>query len=317
MALEADKRDRSYQFGRLLAILEKTERDTYTKDTDRETNAIRRMSVYAQRPYHIDVAYKVTALEHEEAALHGCRITDLYILPFRRERDIRVFAIAPVTEFAVEIACLCAFHGHRHLVGLAYLGGDIGHGEELHIPRVGVDLGTMDVKTVFCVKTELIAVFVFVRFPTDALVLAEVFAGNHSPSLSSRGVGLVSQEFLQPTDRLLGVPGEGVTVNVESGFGSCIHVFLDGFEVHVAIAIHTTGHLHGIACHRLGEVGVGHLIDRRFLEIVIDGGSGTEFEVGVLLVVNVLLECLVFIKVSIVVVVGLAQLVFLLCHGQG
>lgn len=50
MALEPNKADRSYQYGRLLAVMEKAERDTYNEPETREPNAIRMMSVYAQRP---------------------------------------------------------------------------------------------------------------------------------------------------------------------------------------------------------------------------------------------------------------------------
>ena len=50
MSLEAEKRNRSYQYGRLLAVLEKVERDTYGSDEAREPNAIRMQSVYCQRP---------------------------------------------------------------------------------------------------------------------------------------------------------------------------------------------------------------------------------------------------------------------------
>ena len=113
------------------------------------------------------------------------------------------------------------------------------------------------------------------------------------------------------------MPGEGVAIDIQTSLSGGIHVFLHFIEVHVTISIHATGHFHGIACNRLGEVGVGHLIDRGFLEVVIDGSAGTEFEVRVFVVVDICLECLVFIKVSVVIVIGLAQLVFLLCHGQG
>lgn len=51
MALEPEKKDRSYQFGRLLAVMEKVERDTYDNDT-REPNAIRMQSVFCQRPMY-------------------------------------------------------------------------------------------------------------------------------------------------------------------------------------------------------------------------------------------------------------------------
>lgn len=50
MALEPDKRDRSYQFGRLLAVLEKAERDTYDTAEKRETNAIRLQPMFVRRP---------------------------------------------------------------------------------------------------------------------------------------------------------------------------------------------------------------------------------------------------------------------------
>ncbi len=49
MALEENKHDRSYQFGRLLAVLEKIEKDACPGE-DRETNAIRTQAFYSQRP---------------------------------------------------------------------------------------------------------------------------------------------------------------------------------------------------------------------------------------------------------------------------
>lgn len=52
MNLEPTKADRSYQFGRLLAVLEKVERDTYGSDEEREPNAIRQQSVFCQRPLY-------------------------------------------------------------------------------------------------------------------------------------------------------------------------------------------------------------------------------------------------------------------------
>ena len=50
MALEPERKDRSYQFGRLLAVMEKVERDTYGSGENREPNAIRLQSVFCQRP---------------------------------------------------------------------------------------------------------------------------------------------------------------------------------------------------------------------------------------------------------------------------
>lgn len=52
MVLEPEKKDIGYQYGRLLAVLEKVERSTYERDTDREPNAIRQQSVFCQRPLY-------------------------------------------------------------------------------------------------------------------------------------------------------------------------------------------------------------------------------------------------------------------------
>ena len=53
MALESERKDRSYQFGRLLAVMEKIERDTYDTNEGREPNAIRMQSVFCQRPMYV------------------------------------------------------------------------------------------------------------------------------------------------------------------------------------------------------------------------------------------------------------------------
>lgn len=50
MTLNLENKDRSYLFGRLLAVLEKAERSTYARDEDREPNAIRLQSAYVNHP---------------------------------------------------------------------------------------------------------------------------------------------------------------------------------------------------------------------------------------------------------------------------
>ena len=50
MSLEPRRHDRSYQFGRLLAVMEKIERDTFDTGEEREPNAMRLQSVFVQRP---------------------------------------------------------------------------------------------------------------------------------------------------------------------------------------------------------------------------------------------------------------------------
>lgn len=53
MELHTENPDRSYQFGRLLAVFEKVERSTYTNDEKREPYAIRMLSAFSQRPMYI------------------------------------------------------------------------------------------------------------------------------------------------------------------------------------------------------------------------------------------------------------------------
>lgn len=50
MTLNNENKDRSYLFGRLLAVLEKAERTTYSRDEDREPNAIRLQSAFVNHP---------------------------------------------------------------------------------------------------------------------------------------------------------------------------------------------------------------------------------------------------------------------------
>lgn len=52
MALEPEKKNRSYQFGRLLAVLEKAERGTFDNGEKREPNAIRMWSLFVKRPMY-------------------------------------------------------------------------------------------------------------------------------------------------------------------------------------------------------------------------------------------------------------------------
>lgn len=53
MSLDLTNTNRSYLFGRLLAVAEKVERSTYmSQDEGRETNAIRLQSAFAQHPMH-------------------------------------------------------------------------------------------------------------------------------------------------------------------------------------------------------------------------------------------------------------------------
>jgi CRISPR-associated protein Csd1 len=51
MKLDVRNQDRSYLFGRLLAVLEKVERATYERGESREPNAIRLQAAYVNHPF--------------------------------------------------------------------------------------------------------------------------------------------------------------------------------------------------------------------------------------------------------------------------
>ena len=50
MALDVTITDRSYLYGRLLAVADWIERSTFDKDTERLTNALQYMNAFSQRP---------------------------------------------------------------------------------------------------------------------------------------------------------------------------------------------------------------------------------------------------------------------------
>jgi CRISPR-associated protein Csd1 len=52
VALDTNNTNRSYLFGRLLAIAEKVERDTYGAGEERETNALRMQTIFSRRPLY-------------------------------------------------------------------------------------------------------------------------------------------------------------------------------------------------------------------------------------------------------------------------
>lgn len=54
MSWTLDKKDRSFQYGRLLAVMERAEEDYYYKSGEsRQTNAIKFMSEFRRRPYFV------------------------------------------------------------------------------------------------------------------------------------------------------------------------------------------------------------------------------------------------------------------------
>ncbi|MCD8106658.1 MAG: type I-C CRISPR-associated protein Cas8c/Csd1 [Oscillospiraceae bacterium] len=66
MQLDTAKTDRSYLFGRLLAVMEYTERSTYERDERREPNAVRMFTAFCERPMNMTAVLKKRLMPYLE-----------------------------------------------------------------------------------------------------------------------------------------------------------------------------------------------------------------------------------------------------------
>lgn len=92
MQLDTAKTDRSYLFGRLLAVMEYTERSTYEKGESREPNAINLYSTFCVRPRSTAKTLEERIIPYMQKHTPGERvylrnlITDIYAT-FREEDE--------------------------------------------------------------------------------------------------------------------------------------------------------------------------------------------------------------------------------------
>ena len=117
MSLEDNKKDRSYQFGRLLAVMEKIERDTYDKDEMREPNAIRMQTIFCERPLYVS------------------KILNLRVTPYlqRQNIQIRAFYRNLIGKIMEELSCYSEFELNKPLKE-TYLMGYYLQRKELYTP---------------------------------------------------------------------------------------------------------------------------------------------------------------------------------------
>lgn len=117
MSLEDNKKDRSYQFGRLLAVMEKIERDTYDKDEMREPNAIRMQTIFCERPLYVS------------------KILNLRVTPYLQRQNIqsRAFYRNLIGKIMEELSCYSEFELNKPLKE-TYLMGYYLQRKELYTP---------------------------------------------------------------------------------------------------------------------------------------------------------------------------------------
>lgn len=117
MSLEDNKKDRSYQFGRLLAVMEKIERDTYDKDEMREPNAIRMQTIFCERPLYVS------------------KILNLRVTPYLQRQNIqsRAFYRNLIGKIMEKLSCYSEFELNKPLKE-TYLMGYYLQRKELYTP---------------------------------------------------------------------------------------------------------------------------------------------------------------------------------------
>ena len=95
MAWELNRHDRSFQFGRLLAVMERGEADYYSKTQEsRQTNAIKFMSEYRQRPWFV--------FERINRQLHQAYLTRIDPWQAKRYERLTGEIVAILGEFPEE-----------------------------------------------------------------------------------------------------------------------------------------------------------------------------------------------------------------------
>lgn len=96
MAWELDRKDRSFQFGRLLAVMDRAERDFYyrTQEDKRETSAMKRMSAFRQHPMHI--------YEENNRHLYDAYLSRIEVWQKKRYEKLRDEIIGIIMQIAEE-----------------------------------------------------------------------------------------------------------------------------------------------------------------------------------------------------------------------
>ena len=96
MAWELDRKDRSFQFGRLLAVMDRAERDFYyrTQEDKRETSAMKRMSAFRQHPMHI--------YEEINRHLYDAYLSRIEVWQKKRYEKLRDEIISNIMQIAEE-----------------------------------------------------------------------------------------------------------------------------------------------------------------------------------------------------------------------
>lgn len=97
MAWKLDKLNRSFQYGRLLAVMERAEEDYYSKTEDMETrqsNAIKSMSEYRRRPWSV--------FERINQELHRAYLNRIEPWQARRYERLKGEIVALLSEFPEE-----------------------------------------------------------------------------------------------------------------------------------------------------------------------------------------------------------------------
>ena len=235
----------------------------------------------------VERPHKFTGLEQHEAPVGGCCELPFIFLPFGVNGERAIRATAPTADAPSQVTLTSGLGHHLQFIGVACDRRHPAGHLILHLPVVD----RCSIVNLEC-----------------ALHRIDGGRGALSPELISRSLAIVhfivhlvhpcigvylyllgSDKAVEVLVVLLRVPGQRVSVDRQPGIGGSLHILRDGGEVHGAVILDTRSHLHGIASHRLVEVGVDEAIDQFLFQIVSHRGANSEFEVGILAAVYVLL----------------------------
>ncbi len=250
-----------------------------------------------------DISHEITALQQQEGIVDRTGVFYAHLFPVGGKLEVGVAAVAPVAQFRVHRAIFRAFDLVDKVIRLAGLHGDVAVGHELHFPGVHL-LGCVDVKAVGGREIERETELGLIARPAYVLLHAEVFRRDdhvdHCVGVLEGYRRFILDEAAKPAVGLLRVPGERVTVDVDSGLFGGVDVLCDACEIHVAVIVDAAGHFHRVAGHSLRKVVICKTFHRRVGEVIIDCGADSQLKVGILPVVDVILQRSEFLQVIVI-----------------
>jgi len=96
------------------------------------------------------------------------------------------------------------------------------------------------------------------------------------------------------------MPCQRMSVDIHTGCRCGVDEVGHRTEIHDPAIVHTAGHFHGITGNSLCEITIDNSLDRAVVHIIIGPDGQSQLEIGVLRVIDVLLEWFIRFQVSVI-----------------